>query len=227
MGMSKVRKDKLLLLTDVMKDSIWFIIVFFFTVGGVKFLQLSFLWFCWGGIDSVCKGEYEKKLLRTTVLVSIDIMNIRLAESAMSRFTTVNEIPFAATERRENKISAMENASLISFNGSRCKCTLTPRILSMSTRYTLKSPQGNDHRYKVHFKIYPQFDAVKHSGWSFQENLLLDAFVKDLAVSTKSNLIAILTLVPHSLGMQHKIVWKKLASVVGQFHSNSFSHVNL
>jgi len=52
-------------MTDVMKESIWFIIVYyFFTVGSVKFCSYLFRDFCWGGIDSiwVWKGGIWKQL---------------------------------------------------------------------------------------------------------------------------------------------------------------------
>jgi len=50
--------------TDVIKESVWFITVYcFFTVGRWDFCNYMFCDFCWGGIDSVwvCKGGTWKK----------------------------------------------------------------------------------------------------------------------------------------------------------------------
>jgi len=57
--------------TDIKKESVWFVIVYCFcTAGSVKFLRLSFLWFFWGR-NWQCLGLQVgngKKTLRTTAL---------------------------------------------------------------------------------------------------------------------------------------------------------------
>jgi len=47
-------------------------------VGGVKFLQLPFCDFCWGGIDSACKGGYQKNLRTTDLAIPERHCNSRL-----------------------------------------------------------------------------------------------------------------------------------------------------
>jgi len=58
--------------TDVIKESVWFLIVFcFFTVGSVKFLQVSFVIWSLLGRNSQCldlQGRNVKKSLISTGL---------------------------------------------------------------------------------------------------------------------------------------------------------------